>query len=220
MRLSYDTARPRRRVLTALVLIFLAIALAFVTPVRQTVLRGLGDMLVAHDDVREAEAIVISQDANGAGVLAAADLVAAGVAGRVAVFSDPPTSVDREFLKRGVPYYNAAEVSRKQLQSLGVSNVEVIERTALGTQDAANKLVDWCQRQGLRKVVFVVYADHSRRARRLLDRAAAGKDVQIFVQPSAYSGFDPHSWWRSHASVRTQLIESQKLLFDFLRHPF
>ncbi len=200
--------------------LLVAIALGTIPSIRHAALIRIGNMLVVNESTDRADAIVISQDADGAGVLTAADLVARGVADRVAVFSDPPDAVDAEFLKRGVAYYNAAAVSQMQLRSLGISNVELIPRTALGTEDAVSKLVAWCLENRLRKVVFVVYTDHSRRARRLLNRAAAGTDLQFVVSPSAYSDFNPQTWWRVRSTIRTQVVESQKLLFDFVRHPF
>ena len=175
--------------------LLVAIALGTIPSIRHAALIRIGNMLVVNESTDRADAIVISQDADGAGVLTAADLIARGVADRVAVFSDPPDAVDAEFLKRGVAYYNAAAVSQMQLRSLGISNVELIPRTALGTEDAVSKLVAWCLENRLRKVVFV-------------------------VSPSAYSDFNPQTWWRVRSTIRTQVVESQKLLFDFVRHPF
>jgi hypothetical protein len=215
------STRRSRPFLKLCALLTLLIAAAMAIPAsRQAIFVGLGQMLVVAQNTDRADAIVISQDADGAGVLAAADLVARGVAQRVAVFSDPPDSVDSEFLRRGLTYYNTAAISELQLRTLGVTRVEQIPRTVLGTEDAAAKLVEWCVTQGLSKVVFVVYSDHSRRARRLLDRALAGTSVTIFVHPSPYSPFDPANWWHDRGSVRIQVIETQKLLWDVLRHPF
>jgi hypothetical protein len=52
-------------------------------------------------------------------VLEAADLVHSGIATRVAVFSDPPDAVDREFIRRGAPYEDVGARSLRQLRSLG-----------------------------------------------------------------------------------------------------
>lgn len=217
MRLSFFRSR---RLLTVCGTLLVLLILGSISPLRHAALVKFGEMLVVRETTDHADAIVISQDADGAGVLTAVDLVERGVSTRVAVFSDPPDAVDQEFLRRGVPYYNLAAVSQMQLRSLGVLNAEQIPRTALGTEDAAYKLVEWCRINGLKRVIFVVHTDHSRRARRLLDRAAAGMDLQLFVAPSKYSDFDPQTWWRERGSIRIQMIESQKLLFDVLRHPF
>ncbi|HTQ95847.1 MAG TPA: hypothetical protein VMH89_03525, partial [Candidatus Acidoferrum sp.] len=68
------------------------------------ILRSLGWLIVAQDPVAKADIIVVAIDANGAGTLEAADLVHRGVSTQVAVFNDPPGPVDREFIRRGLPY--------------------------------------------------------------------------------------------------------------------
>jgi hypothetical protein len=57
------------------------------------------------------DTIVVAVDADGAGILEAADLVHQGIASRVAVFADPPDATDREFLRRGVRYHDEAAFS-------------------------------------------------------------------------------------------------------------
>jgi len=41
--------------------------------------------------------------------------VQGGIATRVAVFADPPSGEDHEFVRRGLPYENAAEKHIRQL---------------------------------------------------------------------------------------------------------
>jgi hypothetical protein len=40
------------------------------------------------------------------------------------------------------------------------------------------------------------------------------------VRYARWSQFDPDSWWQSRYGQRTQIVESEKLLVDILRHPF
>src|SRR5256885_15163291 len=84
-----------------------AVALG-VSPFRTAIFRAAGRALVAEDPIEPADVIVIASNADGSGVLEAADLVGKGIATRVAVFADPPDAVDREVLRRGLPYEDAA----------------------------------------------------------------------------------------------------------------
>jgi hypothetical protein len=189
-------------------------------PLRYTALRAAGSALVASDGIAPADVIVVSTGADGAGVLEAADLVRSGVADRVAVFADPPDPVvDQEFLRRGVPYEDAAARSLRQLAALGIARIERIPRPVAGSDDEARLLPGWCAERGLRAVVVVTTADHSRRLRRLLARTMKGRATHVSVRPARYSPFDPARWWETREGVRTQVIETEKLALDVLLHP-
>jgi hypothetical protein len=209
-----------RKSLLAVVGIMLLVACAIViAPVRTSLLRAMGRLLVTTDQVQRADVIVLSVDSDGAGVLEATDLVHEHVADRIALFADPPDSVDREFLRRGVSYHNAAAVSVGQLHDLGVNAVEVIPRTVTGTDDESRDLAAWCSERGYRSVIFVSTIDHSRRTARILARATRGRALKLSVRASRYSAFDPDAWWKSRTGVRTEIVESEKLLVDMLLHP-
>lgn len=190
-----------------------------ITPLRTSLLRSMGRFLVATGQLRHADVIVLSVDSDGAGVLEATDLVHELVADRVALFADPPDAVDREFLRRGVAYLNRAAVSARQLHDLGIDAVEVIPRTVAGTSDESNDLAAWCAEHRYTSVIFVSTSDHSRRTARVLARAAHAHDLNLSVRASRYSAFDPDAWWQSRTGIRTEIVESEKLLADILLHP-
>jgi hypothetical protein len=197
----------------------LSLSAAGAVGLRQPLLRAAGGVLVAADVLGPAEVIVVATGTGPAGVLEAADLVQGGVAPRVAVFADPPDAADREFLRRGVPYEDVAARSLRQLRALGVRDVELIPRVVAGSEDEGRVLPEWCRERGIRSVVLVSTADHSRRLRRVVRRSMAGHPTQVVVRPTRYSSFDPDAWWKSREGIRTEVIELQKLLLDFARHP-
>ena len=201
-------------------LVLLAIIAIGTSPARHSLLRAAGEMLVMNDGMERVDVIVLAVDADGAGVLEAADLVRGGIATRVAIFSDPPDAVDREFLRRGVPYSDAAAESAGQLHALGVSSVERIPSSVAGTEDEGPALARWNAQNGLNTIMFVCLADHSRRTHRVMARAMRGKRAKIIIRYSRYSDFDPETWWRTRNGIRTEIEESQKLLLDLLQHPF
>jgi hypothetical protein len=210
----------RRRTLGALLaLSVLALPGAGAYALRDPVLRAAGAALVQEDALSAADVVVIAADAGPAGVLEAADLVHAGVAPRVAVFTDPPDAADREFLRRGVPYEDVAARSFRQLRALGVTSVEVIPRAVAGSEDEGRVLPEWCEERGWRAVIVVSSSDHTRRLRRVLRRAMDGRRARVAVRAARHSRFDPDTWWHTREGVRTQAIELQKLLLDLARHP-
>lgn len=190
-----------------------------VPAVREPILRAVGWALVIKEQVAPADIIVISPDAGGAGVLEAADLVQSGIATQVAVFADPPRSEDFEFIRRGLPYEDQAARQTRQLALLGVRNIVRIPRKEAGTEGEGQVLPAWCDEHQFRSIVIVAATDHSRRLRRVLDRAMKGHATIVAIQPSRYSDFDPDRWWETRGGIRTAIIELQKLLLDIVLHP-
>ena len=128
MNSSMSCRRPRwGRILVVVALA--AAAIVAVPSVREPVLRTAGWALVVNEPVAPADIIVISPESGGAGTLEAADLVQSGIATRVAVFADPPSGEDHEFIRRGLPYENGAARQIRQLRWLGVTDVVQIPRT-------------------------------------------------------------------------------------------
>jgi uncharacterized SAM-binding protein YcdF (DUF218 family) len=210
----------RRKLLFPLAIAVSLGILLLLAPARQALLQAAGHWLVRDDPLEAADAVVIAVDAKAAGVLEAVELVHAGLAARVAVFADAATRSDAELARRGLPGFDDASISIRELRDLGVDAAQRIDLPVEGTEDEGATLAAWCQRQGLRTVLFVSNADHSRRTHRVMARAMAAGGARILVRASRFSEFDPDAWWHTRRGVRTQIVELEKLLVDLLRHPF
>jgi len=211
-------ARLRRWAGLMLVVVFVGAGIG-VAAIRRPILRAAGWALVVNEHVEPADVIVLNLDADGAGVLEAADLVHSGVATRVAVFAKPPEAADREFIRRGIPYEDEAARSIRQLRALGIESVDRIPRYVAGTTDEGPVLARWCDEQRFRSVLVVGLADHTRRLRLVLHRFFKGHPTRITVRSARYSEFDPDRWWETHSGIRTEIEELEKLLLDIVRHP-
>jgi hypothetical protein len=196
-----------------------AVAIVAVVSVGKPVLRAAGRVLVIDEPVGPADIIAISPDSGGAGALQAADLVHSGIATRVAVFTDPPSGEDFEFIRRGLPYEDLAARQIRQLGWLGVTDVVQIPRAEAGTEGEGQVLAPWCDQQKFRSVVFVAARDHSRRVRRVLNREMKGHPTRVTVQAERYSSFDPDRWWETRGGIRIEIIELEKLVLDVVLHP-
>src|SRR5450755_1196165 len=139
-----------------LLAVALAAAAILATPfVREPLLRVAGRFLVVDEPVAPADIVVIAADSGGAGALQAADLVHAGIASRVAVFTDPPSGEDLEFIRRGLPSEDLAARQIRQLGWLGVKDIVEIPRTEAGSEGEGQVLAPWCDQHEFRSVVFV-----------------------------------------------------------------
>jgi len=213
--------RPRRLWFAWIlaVVVLAAGAIVAVPAIREPVLRAAGRALVVKEPVASADIIVVSLDSDGSGVLEAADLVQSGIATRVAVFVDPPSGEGNEFIRRGLPYENGGARQVRQLGLLGVTDVLRIPRDEAGTEGEAQVLPRWCDEHQFRSIVLVAGADHSRRLRRVMDRAMKGHSTSVTIRPSRYSSFDPDRWWETRGGVRMAIVEFQKLALDMVLHP-
>jgi hypothetical protein len=118
-------------------------AIVAIHSLRESSLRAAGWALVVDEPVAPADVIVLSIDSDGAGALEAADLVHSGVSKRVAVFADPPSQEDYEFIRRGVPYEDEAARQIRQLRMLGVTDVTQTSKI-YGTESEGQMLPQWC----------------------------------------------------------------------------
>lgn len=203
-----------------LLVVLLGVASFAISAIRRPILRAAGWALVINEHVEPADAIVVAVNADGAGVLEATDLVHSGVATRVAIFAEPPdTMLEREFIRRGVRYEDAAARSVRQLRALGVDTIDLIPTYVAGSEEEGPVLADWCDQHRFRSVVVVSTSDHSRRLRRVLHRSMKGHQTRVTVRSARYLVFDPDEWWRSHGGIRTEVEELEKLLLDVVRHP-
>ena len=209
----------RTRCAPILVVVAAAATISAFPSVRESVLRAAGWALVVNEPVAPADIIVVSLFSGGAGALEASDLVQSGIATRVAVFTDPPSGEDHEFIRRGLPYEDASARQIRQLRWLGVTDVVELSRAEAGTEGESQVLPPWCDHHQFGSIVFVTARDHSRRLRRVLDRAMKGHSTRVTVRPTRYSRFDPDRWWETRDGVRTEIVELQKLVFDLILHP-
>lgn len=211
---------PARTSLWAAVIVLIAVA-AIAVNARTAILVRAGEMLIAEDPLAGADAIVVAVDASEAGVLEAADLVAAGVSSRVAVLAPPDDRSDEEFVRRGLPPTDDAAYEVRRLRLLGVTTAEEIATRVSGTTEQPAALNQWCaERGGFRSIIVVTNRDHSRRLRRVLQRGVDGRCGRVLVRASRYSEFDPQQWWHHRTATRTWIEEIGKLLVDIGLHPF
>src|SRR5215471_935874 len=197
MNSSMSYRRPRWASILVVVVTLAAAAIVAIPSIRESVLRAAGWALVVNEPIAPADVIVVSLSSGGAGALEAADLVEGGIATRVAVFTDPPSGEDHEFIRRGLPYEDASARQIRQLRWLGVMDVMQIPRSDAGTEGEDQVLPSWCEQHQFGSIVFVAARDHSRRVRRVLDRVMKGHPTRTTVQPSHYSSFDPDRWWET-----------------------
>jgi hypothetical protein len=208
---------PRNR-FAVLLSATIVVALAALS-IHASVLRAMGNALVAADALTPVDVIVVAADTFEAGALDAADLVAQHVAPRVAVFTIAPRGGTRQDGNQAV-----RKISRTDwmVSFLGARGIPVIRiPTAVsGTTDSVPVLLDWAIAHDVRSALLVTAPDHSRRLRHVVERERTSRGVTILVRPTRYSQFNADRWWQSRDGLSTFGKEFPKLVADAALHPW
>lgn len=180
-------------------------------------LRSLGTLLTDRDPVQPADIAVMTSETHPDGELELADLFAERIVARVGVLTPDPSPADREFKRRGIPLEDSAQI----LAKLGVpaSAIVLIAAGEGGTTEGTEGLARWCLENRIHRVLVVTSPSHSRRVRRALKRAFEHREAVVLVHAPRSDPFRPSDWWEDRTTLRSGLVELEKLLLDYLRHP-
>lgn len=212
-----------RRLRVAAVLVaalFVAAGSALVPAIRDPVLRAAGHALVSEDTLAPADIIVLAPDVGEAGVLEAADLIAQGWSQRVAILAPPLPPLADEFERRKVAYTDEGMHYLRLLYMLGVDQAALVRMATGGTSEAGRFLPGWSAQRRVRTILLITSTDHSRRMQRVMRRHFSNSSVRVSVRRARYSAFAPERWWKNRGTLRTGLIELEKLAVDVVGHPF
>lgn len=199
-----------------LLLLALVVALgAFVG--RSILLQSLGGLLVVDDSLQPSDIAIMTTAIEPAGEIELADLFSQHMANRVGALIPAPSPADRELARRGVTTDGPGRI----LAALGVPReaVVLIPAGEGGTTDGMEALAKWCLADGTRRVIVVTAPDHARRVRRALARAFGRGGPEVLVHTVRYDEFRRQDWWQNRRTLRSGLVELEKLVLDYVQHP-
>lgn len=218
--ISPNRTRYGRWVALGLLCVVLAASLP---PARRAILVSAGQALVTASPVADADVVVLPTEVGPAGELEVADVFAARHVARALIMSAPlPSVLASAYGQRQVTPIDQASLTEQVLVRLGIpqERIEILRVLQGGTNGEAGALIEWCEAQGVRRVIVVSSGHHSRRLARVLRRAIAGRSLTVAVRPAQYDSFHPDDWWQQRDTLRVGLIELQKLMLDVVLHPW
>jgi len=216
------TSFTARRWLSVSLVAMLACAVAVsIRPVRHGLLQRAGAFLVTEDDVEPSDAVVLLTGVGSIGALEAIDLLNEGLAHRVVILEQALGREAREFERHGLRPETSAARTIQLLRQGAAANVSaaVITVNVGGTNAEAVAVRRWCLERGIDSIIVITSRDHSARVRRVLRRTFGERYARVLVRIARYDAFDPSDWWQHRDSLRVGIIEIQKLLLEYLRHP-
>src|SRR5262245_36056473 len=198
---------PRRRALTAVLLVTTALGIgAWVLP-------RAGTFLVVSDPLPEhADAIVVMAGTVADRALEAATLYAAGRAPRVVVTRERLRRGVQTLRRRGVQLPENEDLTRSVLIQLGVPAAAIVtlRRRNLSTVSEARTIARWACRTRVRALIVVSSRAHTRRLGLIL-RASLPVTTVVTIVPSRFDGFSGRRWWRVRHDAKMVLSEYEKL---------
>jgi len=180
-----------------------------------------GRFLVVNTPLHSADAIVVM---SGSAVYKertqrAAEYYRQGLAPRILLTNDNQRGEWSSAEQRNPFFYERARNNLLLLQ-VPPEHVEVIEQPVTGTYEEAQVLREYAVTHGLRSLLIVTSAYHSRRALWTLNRVFAGTGIEISLQ-SVESGRQtppPLTWWLHFSGWRMVVGEYVKNVYYRLAH--
>jgi len=149
----------------------------------------------------------------------AAELYSEGRA-PIVVLTDDHTQGGWSSAQQRNPYF--VERARDELIKQGVplAQIRVAPGIADGTREEAQIIADYARANGLRSILVVTSAYHSRRALRTLRQTAgdAGTSVGIATAPTGWQTPAPALWWLYYEGWRSVAGEYVKLIYYWLKY--
>ncbi len=172
-------------------------------------LPGAARLLVVADSLASADALYVFPGGVPERAACAAELFADGIAPRVVLSGE---RIQPELDALGIALTDA-DVNAQILSRRGVpSRALVVLREGTSTWEDGQALRRWAQgRPGVQRVIAVTSPAHSRRARRVLQRAFEGTGVDVRLWPCP-SSIVP-DWWRHEETLLQVVDEYVKLAY-------
>jgi uncharacterized SAM-binding protein YcdF (DUF218 family) len=184
---------------------------------RAQILTAIGSYLVVQDNLHPAEVLFVLNGNPDNRPFRAADLYKQGLAPRVVIArSENQPTVDLGMVR------NETDISIDVMESLGVPAVDILTLEMPGgvtsTFDEAVLFRQYAEQEGVRSVILVTSAFHTRRARWIFQRELAGLPITLETAAAPQAGFDQTNWWQSEGGLITVNNEYLKLIFYFWKY--
>lgn len=212
---TLETMRMRRRAWIAAAVLVAVIALAWAA--RWRLLALAGTLLVDADPTARADVIFLLNGDLDTRPAAAAELWKKGLAPAVAIArSESSRAVEMGL----VP--NVTDLAVAMLEKLGVPRESIIEIPFPGgvtsTRDEALALRQWLAARPARSVLIVTNAIHTRRARRIFEKALNPGGVRLMMYGVADRRYRIERWWENEHGFLGVYNEYLKLVYYWARY--
>lgn len=187
-------------------------------------LPSLGRFLVAEDQPRQSDIIVLLMGSGPDRMLGAVDLSKAGYGDKIIMVRNMVRGYDL-VVSKGVKIPHDTEIAKTVAVQLGVpqDKVVILPGDALSTQDEARQVRDYLRdHKDIDSMIMVTSKYHSGRAKKIFVKAMSSleREVRVISCPSPYDDFDAEHWWQSREDLKRGVQEYAKLFTFYLYEQF
>ncbi len=118
------------------------------------------------------------------------------------------------------PSYTELEAEALRRAGVPSDSIEVLPQMVSSTYDEASLLSDYARRRGLRSILVVTSAYHSRRALWVWRRVFRESGINVGLEPTETGGQSPApaTWWWHLRGWRSVAGEYPKIIYYWLRY--
>lgn len=173
-------------------------------------LRAIGNFVIINDKLEKADAILVLSGDNPNG-----DRLKNGIKMLKSKWANRLVVSGNDIAWRT----NVADIMEKQALYLGAKkqNIIKVRHRSDSTSQESKKLLQVFKRSHIKKVILVTSNYHTRRAKRILNKAF-NNEIELLAFPvhDTYYYPDPDNWWKSRIQAKTLLLELTKTIWSYL----
>lgn len=205
-------------------IIIIVIVIIFLLSSFRLLLPSLGNFLVAEDEPKNSDIIVLLMGSGPDRMLEAVDLYDEGYADEIVMVRNMVRGYDLASSK-GVEIPHDSDITKEVAVQLGVleEKVIILPGDTLSTQDEAIQVREYLMNQAnIDSLIIVTSKYHSGRAKKIFVKAMSSLDreVEILSCPTEYDDFNADEWWRNREDFKWVVIEYLKLINFYIKDQF
>jgi uncharacterized SAM-binding protein YcdF (DUF218 family) len=182
---------------------------------RNPILRGIGNYLVAKDELQATDAcFVLGGNSFDRGLQAVELAKIYGGQKFVATGGNYPTQIqalDTVLFE--------AELTKHLMVKRGVASTDIAVLTgSTSTMEESDEILSYCKQHGLKKIAVLSSSFHLRRVRKVFEKKFKKDGIEVLFFAALDKNFDANNWWKDEEGLITCNNEYIKLLYYFLKY--
>lgn len=182
---------------------------------RVQVMKGLGNWLVADDELEQAEVMFILSGGPFDRGLEASKVYKAGYAPLVVCTGE---SVPQDVYALGY-HHTEGDISRIMMTNNGVpDSVIVLINEGTSTQEESEIIFKYCQDNNIKKAIVLSTKFHTRRVKQVFKKRFKNSETEVIIHGAPASAYDEESWWQNEHGLIALNNEYIKILYYWVKY--